>query len=189
LEAVVSPQLAAPAPLGRGGPQHRYLQELIKRWAEARGYRATIEQQILDGLGSVDVALEQGERRIACEISVSSTPEQELGNVQKCLAAGFDQVAVVSAEKKALAKTRELIAGKLGAAKLARVHFFTPEELFAFLETQEARTASREDTVKGYKVRVQFRPVGEQEKDTRRQAISQVILGALKRLKSHTSEP
>ena len=42
---------ATPAepPLGRGGQQHKYLQQLIKRWAESKGYRATIEKQILDG--------------------------------------------------------------------------------------------------------------------------------------------
>src|SRR5260370_24984648 len=29
--------------LGRGGAQHKYLQELVKRFAEVQGYRATIE--------------------------------------------------------------------------------------------------------------------------------------------------
>lgn len=35
----------------------------------------------------------------------------------------------------------------------------------------------------GYKVKVQYKPVAEPEKKARKQAISQVILGALKRLK------
>jgi hypothetical protein len=178
-----SPKSPLPTMLGRGGPQHQYLQELVKRWAESRGYRAVIEQPILDGLGSVDVALEKGGWRLACEISVSSTPEQELGNVHKCVAAGFDHVAVVSTEKKTLTKAAAIVAASLGEAECARVRFFTPEELFAYLETQEAQSESSEETVKGYKVKVQYRAVSDKEKDTRRQAISQVILKALKRLK------
>src|SRR5207249_3935344 len=98
---------------GRGGQQHKYLQQLIKRWAESKGYRATIEKQILDGLGSVDVALEKDNLAIACEIAVSSTPEKELGNVQKCLAAGFDHVVSVSSDNKTLRKAKELVSAKL----------------------------------------------------------------------------
>jgi len=171
-----------PPSLGRGGQQHKYLQNLIKRWAEDRGWRAIIEKQILDGLGSVDVALEKGGQSIACEISVTSTSDYELGNVQKCLAAGFEQVAVVSSEKKILTKVEEVVIASLAEAERARIHFLTPEELFGFLEARDAERAGGEKTVRGYKVKVKYRPLGEDEKDARRQAVSQVIVQALKRL-------
>jgi hypothetical protein len=38
-----------PAPLGRGGTQHTYLQQLIKQYAEGLGYRASIEENVLGG--------------------------------------------------------------------------------------------------------------------------------------------
>jgi hypothetical protein len=38
-------------------PYHRYLQTLIKRMAEQRGFKATIEEQVLEGKGRVDVSL------------------------------------------------------------------------------------------------------------------------------------
>ena len=173
----------ATTPLGRGGPQHKYLQELIKRWAESKGYRATIEKQILDGLGSVDVALEKNSHSIACEISVASTPEQELGNIRKCLAAGFAFIAVVSSERKTLNKAKEFVLPTLSEDEATRVQFLTPEELFEFIETLEATAAGKEETVRGYKVKVQYQPLGEAEKSSRKQAVSQVILGAIKRLK------
>ena len=44
---------------GRGGAQHKYLQNLIKKWAESKGFRVTVEKTVLDGLGQVDVALEK----------------------------------------------------------------------------------------------------------------------------------
>ncbi len=68
--------LTVPTP-GRGGEHHKYLQQLIKRWAEGRGYSVSIEKPILDGLGSVDVALEKGSRSIACEISGRSGKSSE----------------------------------------------------------------------------------------------------------------
>jgi len=74
------PKRPAPAPPspGRGGPQHKYIQEVIKRWGEKHGFRVEIEKPVLDGLGSVDVALSKGDLRIACEIVVSTSPEHEL---------------------------------------------------------------------------------------------------------------
>ncbi|HSN88427.1 MAG TPA: type IV secretion system DNA-binding domain-containing protein, partial [Thermoanaerobaculia bacterium] len=41
-----------PAPLGRGGPEHQYLQDLVKRWAESHGYRVVIEEPTPNGKGS-----------------------------------------------------------------------------------------------------------------------------------------
>jgi hypothetical protein len=178
----------APVRAGRGGGQHKYLQQLIKRWAESKGYRVTIEKQILDGLGSIDVALENEKRKIACEISVSSTAEQELGNIQKCLAAGFVHVVLVSTEKKALVNARKLVMGTLGEDKVKQVQFLTPEELFIYIESLEAEAAERQDTVRGYRVKVQYRGLGEEEKKSRKQAISEVILKALKRLKGSKPE-
>ena len=131
LEPDATPPTGVP---GRGGDHHKYLQQLIKRWAEARGYTVAIEKPILDGLGSVDVALEQGSRAIACEISVTTDPQHEVGNVQKCLAAGFELVILISSEKKVLTAARHALVSALSSAQYRQVKFFAPEEAFAFIE-------------------------------------------------------
>ncbi len=120
---------------GRGGEHHTYLQQLIKRWAENRGFSVVIEQPILDGLGSVDVALEKASQRIACEVSVTTDSEHEVQNVQKCLAAGFDTVILVSSEKKVLAAARHALVAALSSSQFRQVQFLAPEEAFSFLET------------------------------------------------------
>jgi hypothetical protein len=168
---------------GRGGGQHRYLQELLRRWAEARDWRATIEEAILDGLGSVDVALRKGDQAVACEISVTTTPDHEVGNIQKCLAAGFDHVIFVSPEKKTLNKVRQHASAVLPEATLEHVHFGTPDEAFAVLEGIEAETAGATGTVRGYSVKVKYRSVGDPESKAKRQAVSGVIARTLRRLK------
>lgn len=180
---VAKPRPSGPSTPGRGGAQHKYLQELIKHWAEEKGYRATIEKQILDGAGSVDVALEQEGFSIACEISVTSTPEQELGNIEKCLHAGFNEIAVVFMDKKRLRKVQALSEEHIGEEEYGRVTFLTPEEFVAFLDAIPAAPRTEEGMVKGYKVRTTYKPLATEQGRARRAAISQVILKAMRRLK------
>jgi hypothetical protein len=177
-----APPSTVPTP-GRGGQQHKYMQELIKRWAESREWRATIEEKILDGLGSVDVALRKGDQSVACEIAVTTTSDHEVGNVQKCIAAGFGHVLVVSSEKKTLNQVRQQAGSTFDEEQLRRIHFCTPEEAFAVLEGIEAEAASTTGTVRGYKVKTKYKSVSEQEKTAKREAVSQVIAKAMKRLK------
>jgi citrate synthase len=174
---------SAPPSEGRGGPQHKYLQELVRRWAASKGYKTTIEKQILDGLGSVDVALEKEGRSIACEIGVTTTVEHEVDNVQKCLAAGFEHVVLLLMDRKMVTKAKDASAAALSEEESARVHVLTPEEFFAFAETLDAGAAGKDGKVRGYKVKVQYQAVGEEEKKAKKQAISQVIMNAVRRLK------
>jgi excisionase family DNA binding protein len=102
----------------------------------------TIEKSILDGLGLVDVALEKGSRSIACEVSVTTDPKHEIGNVQKCLAAGFEVVILISSEKKLLTSARHALVAALSTEQYRQIRFLTPEETFSFVESLEA-TASR----------------------------------------------
>ncbi len=171
-----------PSP-GHGDQQHKYLQRLIKRLGENKGYRTTIEKEILGELGSVDIALERDGKSIACEISVTTNVEHEVGNIQKCLAAGFENVVMISTEKKSLNKAKELASESLSEKDLDRIRFFTPEEFLSFLEELDAKAATKEHTVRGYKVEVKYRTVSEAEKKARKQAIAQTVVQALRRMK------
>lgn len=176
-------QPVAPAPLGRGGSQHKYLQELAKRWAEDRGYRTTIEKPILDGLGSVDVVLEKQGHAIACEISVTTSVEQEFGNVQKCLAAGFEHVVAVAVDSGTARRLTAHIRAQLEPAQAERVSVLTPEDFVAWLDTQETPPGPVEHTVRGYRVTVRPSAGTAAETKLRKQAIAGTILQALRRLK------
>jgi hypothetical protein len=84
-----------PADLGKGGEQHKAMQRRIKEAAEALGFRSVIEKQIGESQESIDLFLERGDRKIACEISVSTTIDHEVGNVAKCLKAGLPEVTII----------------------------------------------------------------------------------------------
>jgi hypothetical protein len=190
-EQLEPPPLRSSAPSiptpGRGGPEHKRLQHFLKNCGESRGYRATIEKPILEGLGSVDVVLEKGELKIACEVSVTSTPEQELGNVQKCLQAGFEHILVMSPEHKILGKVRKSVAKGLGESDLARVRFVLQDEVFPFLDELDACAAGTETTVRGYRSKKQYRAVGQSEGATKRRNVTQVLVGAFRRLRGKGS--
>jgi len=180
------PPLPAPRALpktkamGKGGQEHRYLQQLIKRWAEGLGYRATIEKQ-LDNGGSVDVLLEKDDRGIACEISVTTTPEHEVQNIRKCLDADIAQVFAIGSDAKKLERVRKAAGTTLSEADLTKVQFRDPAEFLEFLQDREAQDASHETVVRGYRVNVNYQALPADEQKDRRGAISRVVLQALKR--------
>jgi hypothetical protein len=167
--------------LGRGGPEHQYLQELVKRWAESKGYRVTVEKPILDGAGSVDVVIETNGWSLACEISVTTTTEQEVGNVEKCLAAGFNQVVLVSRKKQRLARVRTALGKRLEGEKEERVLFLTPEELLSYLENRPV-TTEKEKTVGGYRVNVRYKQEGE-DAAKKREAVAKVVARSVGRVR------
>ncbi len=71
---------------------------MIKQIAEKNGYRAVIEEEIPEKSGRVDVGLEKDGEKIACEISITTTPEHEFKNIEKCLKAGYNKVLFCSPE-------------------------------------------------------------------------------------------
>ena len=152
---VVLPNTAKPKP--KTDTQHRYLQTLIKNMAEARGYKATIEETTPDGKGRVDVSLERSGRRIACEVSVTTDDTWEIHNVEKCLAAGYDEVIVCSNDAKNLARIRAQVESKLPKAQQAKVMTFEPDEVIRFFDMQIVQESASETVMmKGYRIKVEY---------------------------------
>lgn len=174
-----APRPSEPPPLGRGGPEHQYLQDLVKRWAESHGYRAVVEEEIPGGRGKVDVALRTDDFSLACEISVTSTVAQEVQNALKCLEAGFHEVAILALKRPRLSKIEAALKATLPPSDLARVHLVSPEELFTMLSM---RPVTKEKVVGGYKVRVRRTPVDSEEEAARYQALKDVIGKSLRRM-------
>jgi predicted DNA-binding transcriptional regulator AlpA len=124
---------------GRGGDHHKYLQRLLQRWAEGRGYRVTLEKPVLDGLGIIDAVLEKkGCPAIACEISITTPTEHELRNAEKCLAAGFERVVMVAPDETTLNRVRSRVSEVVSAKQLRKIRFVLPEQIFDLVSAWEA---------------------------------------------------
>ncbi len=162
---------------------HRYLQTLVKRMAEQRGYTATIEMQLPDGSGNVDVLLTKDNRTIAIEICITTDAEWEAHNVKKCIKAKYDIVISLCTNIKQLEKIKQKCADTVPDISNTPVHFFTPDALFAFLDEQIKTTTPTETTMKGYRVNVTYDAISPEEMEQKRKSVTKVVMDSLRRQK------
>jgi hypothetical protein len=170
--------------LGRGGEQHKTIQERIQSEARALGFMALIEQQLAEGsMQAADLIVRKDDIVLAVEISITTTVDHEFGNVKKCLAAGFPRVAVVSPKLEKLQAIKEALEAGLGAEGAAKVSFHTPDELIAELKSLAAEAATKpllpsisaESTVRGYTVR-RHKPVFTAEEQRAKEEMAHKVL-------------
>ncbi|KAB2879093.1 type IV secretion system DNA-binding domain-containing protein [bacterium] len=163
--------------------EHRYLQTLIKRIAEERGYRAVIEEPTEDGRGRVDVGLEKDGVKIACEISITTNAEHEVQNIKKCLVAGYGVVILCAYKKLKLKRIQELASELLTQSDQKKALFFEPDALIDYLDSSAESEAKHEKRIKGYRVRVEHNLVEENERTSKRESIAKVVLDSMRRIK------
>lgn len=157
--------------MGKGGPQHRHVQNLIKDMAQERGFRAVIEQPV-EG-GSIDIALYRDGLSIACEISVTSKPGYETKNLAKCLAGKFERVFAIATDAKRLRAIEAAARDTLSESDITKIDFLTPESLPDVLDALSAPIP--ESTVRGYRVKVTRSNVGVAEAQDRRAVVARVV--------------
>lgn len=164
-------------PLGRGGKEHRYLQNLIKEFAISKGYHAVIEEEILAGAGRVDVSLALKGEKIACEISITTGRDHEFGNIEKCLGAGYGRIVFVSSDARHLAAMEKLADHHFEEEDRAKLHFASPEDAIGLL----ARWCGDAEvkTVRGYKVRTTVEAGDPTEQGRRRATVASIVAKSL----------
>lgn len=167
-----------PPPLGRGGKEHRYIQNLIKEFATSKGYHAVIEEEILGGAGRVDVSLARESQRIACEISVTTGRDHEFRNIEKCLAAGYVRIVLISGDARYLAAMEKLADYHFEEEDRTKLHFASPEDAIGLL----ARWCGDAEvkTVRGYKVKTTVDAGNPADENQRRATVASVIAKSLR---------
>jgi hypothetical protein len=168
-----------PRELGKGGSQHRYVQHLVKGLAEERGFRAVIEESVEDG--QIDVALYRDDLSIACEISVTSTPQYEAQNLAKCSQGRFSRVFAIAADTKRLKAIETAARARLSVEEMGCIDFLTPEHVATALDAFAA-PSEEASVVRGYRVKVSRTIVGADEARGRRSALARVIAQSLRGL-------
>jgi hypothetical protein len=102
--------------------------------------------------------LERDGETIACEISVTTTIDHEVGNVSKCAKAGFREIAVIAISEERLRKIEAAVTNSLGPDISSCVGYFLPdpyiERLQSRVPSQLARPSSpRIEERRGYKIK------------------------------------
>src|SRR5581483_469713 len=127
-------QAAASIQAAEEDSQHDAIKKQIQREAESLDYTVNFEERVLDGPKRIDVVLQRGNQRIACEVSVTNTVEYEAAkNITKCLTAGFFHVAAICLNRNKLARIQARFAELVTPAQAAKVGFYTPAEFISKL--------------------------------------------------------
>ncbi len=120
------------------------------------------------------MALRREVHSLACEIFVTTSVEHEVGNVEKCLAEGFDEVVLLALNRGTLAKVRRAVEARVGEKDRERLHFMSPEEFFTFLDVPPEPV--EEMTVSGHKVKVKYRPATGEAAARKSKSVSEILL-------------
>jgi hypothetical protein len=168
-----------PTDLGRGGAQHKAIQQRIKQAAEKLGFRSVIEKQIPEG--SVDLLLERPGQTFACEISITTTIDHEVGNVAKCLRVGFPIVAVICVDGERLRKIEAAVTSSIGPDVAARLIYSKPDQFIARLQALPAQVPKAPETRRGYKIKRSARDLNPEEQRQREEAAIRSIAEAMRK--------
>lgn len=152
---------------GRGGKQHRQIQSMVRSLANQHGWRADIEYPVADG--AVDVWLQRDGQSIACEITVTTPTEYEVHNIEKSLAAGADEVWVISEDRAKLYEIEQMITAN------ERISFMTPDDIPTVIEQASGEEPVPSTSINGYSVAVRRAFASYAEKAARREMLNQAL--------------
>ena len=141
--------------------EHRYLQTFIKKIAEQRGFKASIEEIVENG--RIDVALVKDSIKIACEIAVFNSVEYEFKNICKCLNSKYSLICVVSNDEKHLDDIKGKVVSEIEDKE--GIFFYTPKQMSAFLDSLMPLQGKEMKRIRGYRVKVNYRIYNPNEND------------------------
>lgn len=136
--------------------EHVYIQDFVKKIGEQRGFKAEIEAPVGEG-GRIDILLSKNEIKVACEISVTNTPEYEVKNLQKCIDGGYKYVVMLCNSEAHLSNIERLAKSTLTDI-LIQIHYTKPDTFYQYLDILIAKETLPEVRVKGYRVKTTYNP-------------------------------
>ncbi len=165
--------------------EHIRIQEHIKQVAQSYGFGAVIEEAIANPPGRVDVGIDAQGVPIAVEVAVTNLPTNEVGNIRKCINAGYQIVIVCSDHSKHLEKIESLATNQLSSKELDFVFFCTSSQTVKLLDTlalqYETLNKPKTTTVNGYRVRVNYDATEQWDVESRRDSILKMVVGRMRK--------
>jgi hypothetical protein len=178
-----------PRDLGRGGAPHQAIQERLQAEAQKLGFLAEVEKQLAKGSNqAADLVLRRGDVAIAVEITVTTTASHEFENIQKCLDAGFEHVAMIATNPKRLEEIAAAVQGGLGPEATAKVSYYSPDDFIAELRKLAAELNVKPEPLlpvgqqkrRGLTVRRHLPQLSTDEQKLREDAIHQMLAQAMR---------
>ena len=160
------------SPAGMGSDAHKNIQAQITNLAQQKNLGAFIEYTTDDG-GRVDVAIIGGSKRIACEVAIHNSAQYECGNIEKCLADGFDEVLVIALDQNHQNAIESLAKEDLTESAFKKIQFMHPDAMEAYFDNLAAHLQAT--VIRGYNVHVDYEELTEDQRSHKYTLIEQAI--------------
>jgi len=120
----------------------------------------------------IRVIFTREDHTIACEISITTSIDHEVGNTLKCLKAGAHHIAVICIEPERLSKIDRALSCCLSGPEKAKIGFYVPDQFLEYLAllAKHAAPAPKSIVKGGRKVTARFVEITEEER-RRREAL------------------
>jgi len=136
--------------------KHRQIQTVLKKCGQDNGFKSVIEAPIKGSDNKVDLALTRDDMSIAVEISVTNTVDYEIGNIQKCIDAGFTTILMVSDDLIHLTAIKTAFAKSGGDT--STLHFYSSQDALKHLNgLQKPKDKPEFHMIKGYRVKIEYK--------------------------------
>lgn len=164
--------------------EHLRIQNFIKKTAGEYNFKADIEAPTQNPKGRIDVAILTEKLRIAVEVSVTTPPDYELGNMRKCLQNGYDIIFMISDDDKHLGNIKKLATAELQKSELDFIIFGSTKDLIQSLHEISLQEKPKEKKVKGYRIKVNYKKVSDEENRRKESTIIKAIVDSIRKKKS-----
>lgn len=123
---------------------------------------------------------------IACEVTVTNTIDYEVGNVARCIKAGFQQIVVVGVNEDKLQKLKAAVRNSLGPESAVKVQFFLPDDFLDYLRQlpAPAPTGPKTKTVRGFKVKTVYADSSPEEAKEKEDQMIRLIADMMRKKKT-----
>ncbi|WP_340201978.1 type IV secretory system conjugative DNA transfer family protein [Ascidiimonas sp. W6] len=155
--------------------KHRAIQNYVLSLGQQRNFITQLEVPTADG-GRIDVVLKRDKLKIAVEVSVTNTTDYELQNITKCLREDMSHVFLISESKVHLSNIKKKAKEKFDALMYKKISFGTPAQFLTFLGKFETKPKKAIKQVRGYRVKSNYKDIGNSDAHSRNQKIQDIIL-------------
>jgi hypothetical protein len=161
--------------------RHEEIKNTVELMALELGFTAHREKVVLDGRGRIDLCLYRGSRRIACQVSITTTFDHEAENAVKCQQAGFNDVVMISVSPDRLARTKSAVEKHPAILSKETIRYFLPDEFLSFLRSLKDEKIDEEPTAPSKsKVRLQAAPMTPDQRKAKEASMLGRLAAAMK---------
>lgn len=153
---------------------HIYLQTLVKKLGQERGYLATIEKELPNGQ-RIDITLEKDTQKIAFEVAIHNKADFELGNIKKALLFGYNPIVVLSKNRKHLNTIEQLTIDEISKTDMRSIHFIQPNSITKILDNLKTKTTVQHEVVKGFRITTEYERTPLQNSKSVREHITKML--------------